>query len=63
MFLSPVGRWTFSSLRARFTGPRAKELALGYARGRFGGRSGEIRVYDNAGSAVAKTFPIERERR
>ena len=35
-----------------FTGPRATELVLGYARGRVGGRAGEIRVYDNVGAAI-----------
>ncbi len=47
-----------------FTGLRAKELAFSYARGRFGGRAGEIRVYDEAGTAIEQTFPLdERERR
>ena len=47
-----------------FTGPRAKELALGYALGRFGGRAGEIRVYDNAGAAIEETVRLDgREQR
>ena len=45
-----------------FIGPRAKELALGYARSRFGGRAGEIRVYDNVGAAVEENVPDRRTR-
>lgn len=40
-----------------YVGPNARELAIGYARQRFGGSSGEVRVFDEAG-AVAETLPI-----
>ncbi len=42
----------------------AKEKALSYARERFGGRAGEVHVYDDAGSVIEQTIPIDgRERR
>jgi hypothetical protein len=36
-------------VEAAFTGPDANERAFSYARRRFGGSSGEIHVYDEAG--------------
>ena len=47
-----------------FTGPTAKQDALEYARHRFGGRAGEIHVYDDAERKIEQTIPIDgRERR
>jgi hypothetical protein len=56
--------WEAPGVEPAFTGPKAKQYALDYARGRFGGRAGEIHVYDKAGAAIEETISInERERR
>ena len=36
-----------------------QEHAISYAMGRFGGSSGEIHVYDDAGENVVATIPID----
>jgi hypothetical protein len=46
-----------------FPGPTGKQLAIDYARNsRFGGTSGEIRVYDETGANVAETIPVQGHR-
>jgi len=45
-----------------FAGPNGKRDAIDYAKGRFGGGSGEIRVYDDAGKNVVETTQIEDNR-
>ncbi len=40
-----------------YAGSNGRELAIEYARQRFGGSSGEVRVFDQAG-AIAETFPV-----
>ena len=35
------------------------ESALIYAKGRFGGASGEIRIYDSAGETVVETIMVD----
>ncbi len=46
------------------TGPETKEKALSYARERFGGRVGEVHLYDATGTVIEQTIPIAgRERR
>jgi hypothetical protein len=42
-----------------FVGPQARELALSYARGRFGGRAGQIHLYEPTGDAIEETIQIE----
>ena len=42
-----------------FAAPDAKERALSYARGRFGGSAGEIHVYDEAGVRIIEKIPIK----
>ena len=46
-----------------FPGPNGKQSAIDYAQhNRFGGSSGEIHVYDDAGEAVAETIKVKGER-
>lgn len=42
-----------------FIEPDAKERALNYARNRFGGRAGEIHVYDAAGMSIEEKIVID----
>ena len=46
-----------------FVGSRAREYALSYARGRFGGRSGAIHLYDPTGAVIEETIQIDRRER
>lgn len=47
-----------------FIGSEAKEKALSYALNRFGGRTGEVHVYDATGAVIEQTIPVDgRERR
>ncbi len=41
-----------------YVGPNARELAIGYARQRFGGSSGEVRVFTESGDAIAETIAV-----
>jgi hypothetical protein len=41
-----------------YTGPNAKENAIGYAQGRTAMRTGEIRIYDSAGQ-LEQTIPFD----
>jgi hypothetical protein len=45
-----------------FPGPNGRRDAINYAKGRFGGGSGEIRVYDEGGETVVETIQIEDNR-
>jgi len=36
-----------------------KADAISYARGRFGGGSGEIHIYDDAGKNIVEKIPID----
>ena len=40
-----------------YVGPAAREQAIGYARQRFGGSSGEVRPFDQAGT-ITETLPV-----
>jgi hypothetical protein len=42
-----------------FPGPNGKHNAIDYARGRFGGSSGEIGIYDDAGETVIETIKVD----
>ncbi len=44
----------------RYPGPSGKQQAIDYARNcRFGGTSGEIRVYDETGENVIEVIPVQ----
>ena len=46
-----------------FPSPTGKQFALDYARNsRFGGTSGEIHVYDEAGENVVEVIPVQGHR-
>ena len=46
-----------------YPGPSGKQQAIDYARNcRFGGSSGEIRVYDDAGEKVVEIIPVQGHR-
>jgi len=46
-----------------YPGPSGKQHAIDYARNcRFGGTSGEIRVYDDAGENVVEVIPVQGQR-
>jgi hypothetical protein len=46
-----------------YPGPTGKQFAIDYARNcRFGGTSGEIRVYDDAGEKVIDVIPVQGHR-
>jgi hypothetical protein len=46
-----------------YPGPTGKQFALDYARNcRFGGTSGKIRVYDEAGENVVEVIPVQGHR-
>ncbi|HEY2711393.1 MAG TPA: hypothetical protein VGI60_02680 [Chthoniobacterales bacterium] len=42
-----------------FPGPSAKSDAISYARGRFGGSSGEIHVLDDKGETIVKVIKMD----
>jgi hypothetical protein len=42
-----------------FPGPDGKRNAIDYARGRFGGSRGEIRVYCDDGSTIERSIVID----
>jgi hypothetical protein len=43
-----------------YPGPTGKQQAIDYARNcRFGGSSGEIRVYDDTGEKVVEVIPVQ----
>jgi len=42
-----------------FPGPNGKQDAISYASQRFGGSTGELHVYDDAGTAVVEKIPID----
>jgi hypothetical protein len=46
-----------------YPGPTGKQQAIDYARScRFGGSSGEIRVYDDTGEKVVEVIPVQGHR-
>jgi len=42
-----------------FDNPNSKQKAIDYARGRFGGSSGEVHVYDATGKMIEQTIVID----
>jgi hypothetical protein len=48
-----------ASVQPTFRTGASKIDAIDYARGRFGGSSGEIHVYDEAGENIAEKIPID----
>ncbi len=55
------GAWlAFESeaVQPAFTGRYARQHAIDYAKQRFGGGAGEVRVFTESGDAIAETFAI-----
>ena len=42
-----------------FSGPNGKERAIRYASNRFGGRGGEVHVYEDDGLTIERTITID----
>ncbi len=56
------GAWTvveMPGVEPSFAEPDAKRKALDYARGRFGGSSGEIRVFDDEGKEIVEVLQVD----
>ena len=56
------GAWTSfeaPGVEPAFSEPDAKRKAMDYASQRFGGSSGEVHVYDDAGEAIERKIVID----
>lgn len=42
-----------------YPGSRGKELAISYAKNRFGATSGEVEVYADDGITIVETIPVD----
>jgi hypothetical protein len=54
-----MGRVRSARVEPAFDTRTAKADALHYARNRFGGGSGQIDIYDEAGGNIVETIPMD----